>query len=445
MPLDVIMPALGMAQDTGHIVAWHKSPGEAVAEGDVLFEVETDKATMEVEAQGAGYLTDVAAEAGSDVPVGQVIARISDTAEGSGDAGEAAPAPPSAPESESDDLPEGHGVIMPTLGMAQDTGLLVGWLKELGDAVGEDDILFEVETDKSTAEVPAGASGYLAAQLAQPGEEVPVGQVIAILTAEAPDKTVSRSAGEAPKAAAPAPAEKAEAAPKPAQTRSEEPATRAPQPAPAQAGRILASPKARRLALEQGLDLSRLAEAGYPQPYHAKDIETLKSLPDPQAQAAASGAALQLTATAQGAEQAAFLHWAEAEGSAPLAQDALWAAFACAALREATGAEGPLAVEVSAARGASHAVIDADLAPISALESVEPEGAPSLRLRDLTASRITGLRLGAPDCPALTVMAEGETLTITLDFTAAQLSEAAAISLLTGFAARLEDPLRQLL
>ena len=63
MPLDVIMPALGMAQDTGRIVAWHKASGDAVAAGDVLFEVETDKATMEVEAQEPGYLTDVAAAA----------------------------------------------------------------------------------------------------------------------------------------------------------------------------------------------------------------------------------------------------------------------------------------------------------------------------------------------------------------------------------------------
>ena len=70
MPLDVIMPALGMAQETGLIVAWHKQSGDPVAKGDALFEVETDKATMEVEAQGDGYLTDVTASEGTDVPVG---------------------------------------------------------------------------------------------------------------------------------------------------------------------------------------------------------------------------------------------------------------------------------------------------------------------------------------------------------------------------------------
>jgi len=81
MPHDVTMPQLGMAQDAGRIVAWLKAPGDAVAKGDALFEVETDKATMEVEAQASGYLTGVLADEGDDVPVGQVIARISDSAE----------------------------------------------------------------------------------------------------------------------------------------------------------------------------------------------------------------------------------------------------------------------------------------------------------------------------------------------------------------------------
>ena len=76
MAHDVIMPALGMAQDTGLLVAWRKAPGDAVAAGEALFEVETDKATMEVEAAVAGYLSAVTASDGEDVPVGQVITRI---------------------------------------------------------------------------------------------------------------------------------------------------------------------------------------------------------------------------------------------------------------------------------------------------------------------------------------------------------------------------------
>ena len=81
MPHDVTMPQLGMAQDAGKIVSWLKAPGDPVSKGDALFEVETDKAVMEVESPAAGYLTGVAYGEGEDVPVGKVIARISDSAE----------------------------------------------------------------------------------------------------------------------------------------------------------------------------------------------------------------------------------------------------------------------------------------------------------------------------------------------------------------------------
>src|SRR6056297_804441 len=144
MPHDVTMPQLGMAQEAGKIVSWLKAEGDAVAKGDALFEVETDKAVTEVEAQAAGFLTGVSASEGEDVPVGAVIARISDSAEDDTPAQTAA-AP--AAEAPADDLPDGHSVTMPQLGMAQDTGLLVGWLKSPGDAVAATDVLFEVETD----------------------------------------------------------------------------------------------------------------------------------------------------------------------------------------------------------------------------------------------------------------------------------------------------------
>ena len=211
MPHDVTMPQLGMAQDAGRIVAWLKAPGDAVAKGDALFEVETDKATMEVEAQASGYLTGVLADEGDDVPVGQVIARISDSAE------DDSPAPAAAPEAApvSDALPEGQQITMPQLGMAQDSGQMVGWLVELGAQVGPDDLLFEVETDKATMEVPAGASGYLAATLAQPGEDVAVGAPVAILTAEAPENPVARAAADVGPSSPP----------RPGATRTKSPAT----------------------------------------------------------------------------------------------------------------------------------------------------------------------------------------------------------------------------
>ena len=157
------MPALGMAQDTGRIVAWAKAAGDKVAAGDVLFEVETDKATMEVEAAGDGYLADVRAAAGDDVPVGKPIALIADSpgaappdeAHDTPEELVASPAPAPAPGP----LPEGREVIMPALGMAQDSGRIVAWAKAPGDAVAAGDVLFEVETDKATMEVEAGHDG----------------------------------------------------------------------------------------------------------------------------------------------------------------------------------------------------------------------------------------------------------------------------------------------
>ncbi|MFL5655889.1 MAG: biotin/lipoyl-containing protein, partial [Ktedonobacteraceae bacterium] len=76
MATDVILPALGMSQDTGKIVQWLKTGGEQVAKGEPLAEIETDKATVEIQAPADGVLAHVSAAAGDDVPVGQVIATI---------------------------------------------------------------------------------------------------------------------------------------------------------------------------------------------------------------------------------------------------------------------------------------------------------------------------------------------------------------------------------
>src|SRR6266481_4136415 len=76
MSTQVILPALGMAQDTGIIVRWLKEEGEEVAKGEPLVEIETDKATVEIEAPAAGILANVTGRVGVEIPVGQVIAFI---------------------------------------------------------------------------------------------------------------------------------------------------------------------------------------------------------------------------------------------------------------------------------------------------------------------------------------------------------------------------------
>ena len=422
MPLDVIMPALGMAQETGQIVAWHKQPGDAVAKGDILFEVETDKATMEVEAAADGFLTDVTANEGADVPVGHVIAKISDSAES------AKPAPPAdttAAPAPKDDLPEGKAVIMPTLGMAQDSGLLVAWHKQPGDPVSADDILFEVETDKSTNEVNAGFDGYLGATLAQAGEDVPTGQTIAIITAEKPDNPVTRQATTATAAKAEAP----DATHTPVET------TKAAKqvPVPASNGRILASPKLRRLAHEQGLDLQRLVDAGHAQPFHVRDLDALRALPEKSSGAATARASGRLTAEIATEGFSDFAVWA-AE-TAHLTDVSALLAGLCAASK---GTDTTVAVE-SFGTNTTYAA----KAQLSATQTTE--NPPELRLRDLRFTSITGVAVGAEDVPTLTLTRRGPGLTITLEFAPDQMDATHAITLLSNFAGRMEQPLRHLL
>ena len=427
MPLDVIMPALGMAQETGKIIAWHKQPGDPITKGDVLFEVETDKATMEVEAHGDGFLTDVGAAEGADVPVGDVIARISETAEGSGAApAEEAPAP-DKPATD-DALPEGKHVIMPTLGMAQDKGLLVVWHKQPGDQVGADEILFEVETDKSVNEVNAGFDGYLGAILAEEGEEVPVGQTIAIICAEVPANPVRRKASAS---SSPAPGKAAAAADTPAKTPPQPSKTT---PTSARDGQILASPKARRLAREQGLDLARLVDAGYAQPYHVKDLETLKSLPTQTATSAgAAQAASRLTAQVDVEGFTAFAKWA-ADTADLTDPSALLAGFCAASM----GEDAAITIE-GFGQSTTYAATDQ-------LGRTEPtDVAPHMRVRDLRFTPITTVQVGSEDIPTLTITRQGTGLTITLEFAQGQLNATDAITLLSNFAGRMEQPLRHLL
>ncbi|MFS4583185.1 biotin/lipoyl-containing protein [Phaeobacter sp. C3_T13_0] len=323
MPLDVIMPALGMAQDTGLIVVWHKNPGDAVSEGDILFEVETDKATMEVEAQGTGFLSDVAFQAGEDVPVGQTIAVISDTS----------PAKP------------------------------------------------------------------------------------ATVSAPPPPQPTARQSAPLPP---PAP-----------QAKTDKPATEL-RPVSQTSGRILASPKLRRLALEQGLDLGRLVELGHPQPYHVKDLETLKALPITGAQSDATTAS-RLTAELATDGFAEFANWA-AQAVDQTDSSALLAGFGAASF-------GNSAVVTVAAFGMVKTYTATRQLGLATLT----EDAADLCIRDLRFASITSVHLGAEDIPTLTLTRSGDGLSITLEYGTGQLTAPAAIELLSNFAGRMEQPLRHLL
>jgi pyruvate dehydrogenase E2 component (dihydrolipoamide acetyltransferase) len=178
-------------------------------------------------------------------------------------------------------------ILMPALSPTMEKGNLAKWLKREGDKVKSGDIIAEIETDKATMEVEAVDEGTIAKIVVPDGTaDVPVNQVIAVLAGEGEDpKTAAASAGSAappapkPQAAAPAPAPapaKAEA-PKPTAAPAA-PAAPAPQPAAqTSGGRVFASPLAKRLAKDAGLDVSRISGSGPHGRVIARDIDAAKS------------------------------------------------------------------------------------------------------------------------------------------------------------------------
>jgi pyruvate/2-oxoglutarate dehydrogenase complex dihydrolipoamide acyltransferase (E2) component len=335
-----------------------------------------------------------------------------------------------------------HDVTMPQLGMAQDSGVIVAWHKAPGDKVKKGEILFEVETDKAVMEVEAAAEGVVLELRRAEGEDVPVGEVLAVIGAEgeavkaAPAKVEAKA--EAPKAEAVV-AAAAPVAAAPAPTPAPAPA---PAVAPAAGGKVLASPKAKALAAEQGLDLNRLVAAGRPQPYRAADLELLKAMPAAAvAPAAAAAAAVLARARVPVAAFDAFLAWVASEGKGDAGT--VLAAFAAGALRAATGA-GSVTVRLSAPREASVVYADPDRAGIGRMNPAEG-GTPDLIVHDLTRTRLAHVELGATAAPTLSIAREGDALVATLAAAAGTLDDDAVIACLDGFAGRLDEPLRHLL
>src|SRR6188768_681831 len=170
-------------------------------------------------------------------------------------------------------------VVMPALEMAQETGKLVSWKKKEGEQVKKGEILLEVETDKAVVEIEAAADGVLAGVSAKVDDVVPVGQIIAWLL----------KAGESVPASAGAPQQsgrKMEAAPAAA------PAPAAPEPAaPASVAGAKISPKARRLAREHNVDISKVRGSGPGGEILADDIMSAARMPAPPATVASAPAA----------------------------------------------------------------------------------------------------------------------------------------------------------
>ncbi len=269
------MPLLSDTMTEGKIVKWNKSVGDQVKSDDVLADVETDKATMEVVGYADGTLLYVGIKEGEAAKVNEIIAIVGKPGEDIqgllGSTPAAAPAPaatsasapaPAAPAAPTV-TPEQLGVTvirMPLLSDTMTSGKIVQWNKAVGDSVKSDDNLADVETDKATMEVVGYAEGTLLHIGVPAGESAKVNDIIAIIGKAGTDVSgLLASINNPAPAATAAPAVASAPAAVPAQGTS----------APAQAaatsssdGRVKASPLAKMLAKDKGIDLRQVAGSG---------------------------------------------------------------------------------------------------------------------------------------------------------------------------------------
>ena len=301
------MPRLSDTMEEGTVAKWFKQVGDTVKEGDILAEIETDKATMEFESFQEGELLHIGIEEGGTAPVDSLLAIIGEKGEdiksmlaGNSDTAAqtteevattvvaAATATEDAVEEKAEILPipEGLEVItMPRLSDTMEEGTVAKWNKKVGDAVNEGDILAEIETDKATMEFESFFSGTLLYIGLEAGESAPVDAVLAAIGKEGTDPAAVKAAitasaandlpassaqTEAPTAPAPVPEKKETPQPAPVEVQS-------PAPAPVgQNGRLIASPLAKKMAEEKGISLQQVAGSGDGGRIIKRDIENFK-------------------------------------------------------------------------------------------------------------------------------------------------------------------------
>lgn len=287
----ILMPRLSDTMTEGVIAAWHKKVGDTVKKGDLLAEVETDKATMELESYKDGVLLHIGGGKGSKIQVNDLLAVI-------GSAGEdissllntntqmtTAPVvettPPSTPvtqtTSASANMPATTAldiskmeevVLMPRLSDTMEVGVIANWNKNVGDTVKKGEVLAEIETDKATMELESYKNGTLLHIGAAKGEKIPVNGLLCIIGEPGKVDVNAIIAATASSISAPA------TTTAPSATPAMAPAAMVASSAPTHStsipsvhsmgadGRIKASPLAKKIAKEKGVDLSSLRGSG---------------------------------------------------------------------------------------------------------------------------------------------------------------------------------------
>ncbi len=266
----ILMPRLSDTMTEGVIAAWHKQVGDTVSKGDLLAEIETDKATLELESYQAGTLLHIGTGKGGKLQVNDLLAIIGTAGEdisallakstGGNEVVAAAPvatpvaaaAAPVAASAAIDISTMEEVVLMPRLSDTMTEGVIAGWQKQVGDKVKKGEVLADIETDKATMELESYKDGILLYQGAKAGEKILVNDLLCIIGDAGLDITAivaaSKSVGSAPAAAVATSAATPAAAPVVA-------APVAVANTVVNEGRIFASPLAKKVASEKGIDL----------------------------------------------------------------------------------------------------------------------------------------------------------------------------------------------
>ena len=266
----ITMPRLSDTMTEGTVAIWLKKVGDTIKEGDILAEIETDKATMEFESFNSGVLLHIGIEAGQTAPIDSLLAiigkegedissLISNTSNSKSKEEKVEVkedvAQPTTQNLQPITLPAGVKVItMPRLSDTMTTGTVASWLKKVGDAVKEGDILAEIETDKATMEFESFNEGTLLYIGIQEGESAPVDSVLAIIGPAGTDITgIAENYSKGGEASAVAKTET------PAPVASSQPDQ---ETTTSDNGRIFASPLAKQIAKDKGISLSQVKGSG---------------------------------------------------------------------------------------------------------------------------------------------------------------------------------------
>ncbi len=284
----ITMPRLSDTMTEGTVATWLKKVGDKIAEGDILAEIETDKATMEFESFNSGTLLYIGIPEGETAPIDSLLAIIGKdgedisglisplTPEGGTETKtennvEASKLSPTAPPSGVGGLPKGVIVVtMPRLSDTMTDGTVATWLKKVGDVVKEGDILAEIETDKATMEFESFNEGTLLFIGIQEGVSAPVDSVLAII---GPAGTDIAGIAENYKKGSPLATEMGTAT---NNVVEEQPRTNNIEHTTNSNERIFVSPLAKKIAQDKGINLSQLKGSGENGRIVKSDVESYK-------------------------------------------------------------------------------------------------------------------------------------------------------------------------